>query len=184
VALGSIGGRVWHDLCAVETAHQGPVVSAFAGCVQSADGETRADGAFQDGEPPLTGARLLLGLGRCPATTWKETYSRADGTFVFTDIAPGEYCAMASADDQPIQLIPGRWTSPPDPTADNLAFVDVALAPGEVRGGVDFGWDYLFLPREGCGPARGATVFLPRRRPVALRSSASCWRGLRASPGL
>jgi hypothetical protein len=47
VALGSIGGRVWHDLCAVETVHQGPAVSAIAGCVQSADGETRADGRFR-----------------------------------------------------------------------------------------------------------------------------------------
>jgi hypothetical protein len=146
VALGAIAGRVWHDLCAVDTAHEGSVVGASEGCVESPDGAVHADGLYQSSEPPLAGARILLGTGACPGSPWKETHALGDGTFLFTDVAPGDYCVTVNAEEQPLQLTPGLWTAPADPSGNPIAAVNLALGPGEIKGGADFGWDYQFLP--------------------------------------
>jgi hypothetical protein len=146
-ALGAIAGRVWHDQCAITGGRAGEAETGSEGCVPGDQGSFQADGIAEEGEPPIAGVRVLLGLGPCPAPAWRDTQALGDGTFYFTDLLPGTYCVAVDAVDQPaVTLIPGQWTAPAGQGQSTRIQRTVDLAAGETMGGLDFGWDYAFLP--------------------------------------
>jgi hypothetical protein len=140
-ALGSISGRVWHDQCAVTEARGSEPAVPSSGCIDLGNGSFIANGVYDPSEPPLAGVQVSLALGACPAAPMERNEALGDGTFVFPDLPPGTYCLSVDAADQPLmQLVPGRWTSPPG-QADAVAGVTIQFSPGEIRSGVDFAWD-------------------------------------------
>lgn len=139
-APGSIGGKVWHDLCKVpyETVDTPP-----EGCVKLPDGGLVANGLLEAGEPGLAGVVVELGVGACPSTGLATTTTDANGMYAFAGLSAGTYCISInalSATNETI-LIPGGWTYP---NAEGSATVTVGA--GEDRLDVNFGWDYQFLP--------------------------------------
>jgi hypothetical protein len=140
---GSIGGIVWHDLCAVPDGPMPP--EPPPGCVL--DGGLVANGILEPGEPGLAGVEVDLGAGACPASGLASALTDSDGDYSFGAIPAGTYCVSVNALTAPNDtvLIPGGWTWP---TGSNggTASAEVALAEGEALGDVNFGWDYQFLP--------------------------------------
>jgi hypothetical protein len=159
----SISGLVWHDLCALP---DGPLPPAAPpGCIPFG-GSYEANGVLEAGEPGLANVTIRLGAGACPSSGLASSTSGPDGTFAFAGLAPGSYCVSVGAliDGNDSVLIPGGWTSPvahADPQA-----VGVTLASEEAHSGVNFGWDYQFLPAwpgstPTPAPASGAGGFSP-----------------------
>jgi hypothetical protein len=138
--LGSIGGVVWHDLCAVpyESVTEPP-----EGCVMLADGGLEANGVLEPGEPGIVGVAVSLGAGACPSTGAAVATTGGDGSYAFSDLAAGTYCVSIDPLDATNEtiLIPGGWTHP---NAEGNA--TVTIGEGEDRADVNFGWDYQFLP--------------------------------------
>ncbi len=140
----SLGGFVFHDLCAVPYSSDAP---APEGCVDLPGGGMAADGVYQDDEPGLEGVTVRLAEGSCPGVdTGLTAVSGADGSYVFEELSGGTFCLSitALADGNDSVLIPGGWTYPesaPDPIQQ-----EIVLPPGEENHGVHFGWDYQFLP--------------------------------------
>jgi inhibitor of cysteine peptidase len=135
---GSIGGKVWHDLCKVpyESVTEPP-----EGCVMYDEG-IKANGLLEEGEPGLAGVEMTLGLGACPAVGLATTTTDGDGLYTFAGLEPGTYCVSSdplSAVNEVI-LIPGGWTVPEG------GGITVLLGAGEAVTDVNFGWDYQFLP--------------------------------------
>ncbi len=145
--LGSIGGRVWHDLCAISGGEGGAPAVPSDGCVELGDGAYQADGVREAGEPGIEGVTVTLGEGACPATGLAETTTDANGVFTFDDLEPGSYCVTvdALAEGNDVILIPGEWTAP---EGDGSGFGShvVEVSAGVLSGDIDFGWDYQFLP--------------------------------------
>ncbi|HSB89147.1 MAG TPA: PA14 domain-containing protein [Anaerolineales bacterium] len=167
-APGAISGRVWHDQCAVTEARGSEPAIASPGCIDLGNGSFTANGVLDPSEPPLAGVQVSLGLGACPAAPAERNEAMGDGTFVFPDLPPGAYCVSVDAVDQPLmQLVPGRWTAPPG-QAETTASVTVQLAPGEIRTGVDFGWDYDFLPVPEARP-----TIVPTSPPITCEDAAT-----------
>ena len=137
--LGGIGGKVWHDLCAVphETVDEPP-----DGCVRTESGGLQANGVLEPDEPGIGGVEVALGAGACPATGLATTVSDSDGVYAFVGLEAGTYCVSIDALVAPNEgiLIPGGWTSPDQGQA------TIALGAGETLSDVNFGWDYQFLP--------------------------------------
>ncbi|MBN1978594.1 MAG: hypothetical protein JW918_14445 [Anaerolineae bacterium] len=137
---GSIGGKVWHDLCKVpyET-----VATPPEGCVRLPDGGIVANGLLEGGEPGLAGVVVELGSGACPSTGLATANTDADGMYTFAGLAAGTYCVSVNAlsATNEVILIPGGWTYP---NAEGSA--TVTIGAGEDRLDVNFGWDYQFLP--------------------------------------
>ncbi|TET53207.1 MAG: hypothetical protein E3J64_03955 [Anaerolineales bacterium] len=152
---GSIGGTVWHDLCASPWGPAPPTPPE--GCVELPGGGYQANGVFEAGEPGIAGVVVNLGAGACPSTGAATTTTAANGTYSFTGLAAGTYCVSVDALDPTNEtiLIPGGWTSP---AGDGTVSVAVTVAAGEDRVGVDFGWDYQFLPAPQEGSI-GGTVW-------------------------
>jgi inhibitor of cysteine peptidase len=138
-ALGSIGGKVWHDLCKVpyETVDVPP-----EGCVKLPDGGLVANGLLEAGEPGIEGVVVMLGSGACPSTGLATATAGADGMYTFSGLDAGTYCVSSDPLDATNEkiLIPGGWTNPAGGS------VTVTLGAGEERLDVNFGWDYQFLP--------------------------------------
>jgi hypothetical protein len=138
-ALGSIGGKVWHDLCKVpyETVDVPP-----EGCVKLPDGGLVANGLLEAGEPGIEGVVVMLGSGACPSTGLATAIADADGLYTFSGLGAGTYCVSSDPLDATNEtiLIPGGWTNPAGGS------VTVTLGAGEERLDVNFGWDYQFLP--------------------------------------
>ena len=139
-ASGSIGGKVWHDLCKTpyETVDTPP-----EGCVKLPGGGLVANGLLEAGEPGLEGVVVDLGLGACPSTGLATTASDVDGMYTFTGLDAGTYCVSVNAlgaTNETI-LIPGGWTYP-----NAEGYAAVTIGAGEDRLDVNFGWDYQFLP--------------------------------------
>jgi hypothetical protein len=139
-APATLGGKVWHDLCAVpyESVDEPP-----EGCVQLPDGGLVANGAMEAGEPGIEGVQVALGAGACPSTGLAGALTGANGMYTFAGLDPGTYCVSVNALDATNEtiLIPGGWTFP---NAEGQATVVVGV--GESALGVNFGWDYQFLP--------------------------------------
>ena len=138
-----INGSVWHDLCAV--AGSGEEATPAEGCIAAADGESfQANGLVEDGEPGLAGITVGLGEGECPAEGLMTTTTDESGSYAFADLAAGVYCvsidALAAPND--MILLPGGWTFPESGEALN----SVTVTEGELASGINFGWDYEFLP--------------------------------------
>jgi hypothetical protein len=145
-ATGSIHGVVWHDLCAVpfQTTSIPP-----EGCVAAeTEGAFRANGVLEPGEPGIEGAQVALGEGLCPSTAVATAMSGTDGAYEFTDLAAGTYCLSVDALVEPntSALIPGDWTGPALGGGTGVIRVPVTIGEGEAVTGLDFGWDYQFLP--------------------------------------
>ena len=71
------------------------------------------------------------------------TLTDAAGTYSFAGLEPGTYCVSVDslgATNETI-LIPGSWTYPSDEGQ-----ATVSVGAGESSMGVNFGWDFQFLP--------------------------------------
>ncbi len=158
LALASIEGAVWHDLCDSGADGEPALTQTPPGCVQvdTALGRFHADGSRQASEPGLPGVTLSLAAGACPGGDVLQTaLSDANGAFTFSGLEARPYCVAidsVSADNQ-AALLPGVWTHPQAEA--NLASLDVTLRAGEAMTGVDFGWDEQSSPRH----VRAATYF-------------------------
>ncbi|MCA9921435.1 MAG: hypothetical protein KC421_03635 [Anaerolineales bacterium] len=139
-----INGRIWHDLCAVSTDAEGENIPS-EGCVASAAGAGfQANGLLEDSEPGIPNVVVTLGEGDCPAAGLATATTDEDGDYVFTDLPAGVYCVTVDETDaaNTAVLETGVWTS----TGDGIAAAEITLTAGEVHTGVNFGWDYEFLP--------------------------------------
>ncbi len=143
--LALINGRVWHDLCAVAAGEGEDAAVPSEGCIATAAGAGfQANGLLDPAEPGIPGIVVNLGKGDCPSTGLAEVTTDEDGDYVFLDLAVGTYCVSIDegTDENTAVLETGTWTS----TTDGQAAASVTLANAEVRTGVNFGWDYEFLP--------------------------------------
>ena len=147
-AAAAIRGRVWHDVCALGGGQGGAPLRPGSGCVPAEDGGFRANGVFDSGEPGLAGVTVSLSSGACPTAGQAVTRVTAgDGTYAFTGLAAGVYCvAVPVSGTANAMLLPGQWTHPPDALVRGEALLSISVGGGEERTGVDFGWDYQFLP--------------------------------------
>lgn len=142
--LGIINGRVWHDLCAVAGGEGGEDTVPSAGCIAQPEGGFQANSLLEDDEPGIPDVLVTLSEGECPAA---ETVATAttdeDGDYIFTDLGVGTYCvsvdALAAENEG---LLPGAWTFPES----DISSSTVSLSEGGLVTGINFGWDYQFLP--------------------------------------
>ncbi|MCB9421188.1 MAG: hypothetical protein H6667_15410 [Ardenticatenaceae bacterium] len=141
----SISGIVWHDLCAVAAgAEEGQLIPS-EGCIATADGTSfQANGLVEDSEPGLPDVVINLGEGECPAEGLATATTDDVGNFAFTDLPAGVYCVSIDALSAPNDaiLLPGGWTLPQS----GEALATITVEPGEAVSGVNFGWDFEFLP--------------------------------------
>jgi len=138
---GSISGRVWSDLCDPSAASPAP-----PGCVAvDSAGTLRANGILEGGEAGIPGVLVWMGAGACPTVGVASAATAPDGSYQFTGLGAGSYCVWVDPargpDGRP--LAPGIWSFPTISTPDGLASITTTLGPGEARGDVNFGWDYL-----------------------------------------
>jgi hypothetical protein len=142
---GAIGGRVWHDECGIAGGEGGEPAVPSPGCVELDGGGYAANGLMEQGEAGLSGVLINLGSGSCPSTGLNATVTGNDGEYLFAGLESGSYCVSADALGaiNSTILIPGGWTQP---SGDGLASITISLLPGAQMRGVNFGWDYQFLP--------------------------------------
>lgn len=141
----SISGIVWHDLCAVAAGAEEGELLPSEGCIATADGTSfQANGLVEDGEPGLQDVAVRLGEGQCPAEGLATTTTDAVGNYAFADLAGGVYCVSIDALSAPNDaiLLPGGWTLPQS----GEALATITMEPAEAVSGVNFGWDFEFLP--------------------------------------
>ena len=140
----SIGGRVWHDLCAVAGGEGDAEPEPSAGCIAIADGGFQANGLVEEDEPGIEGVVVSLGEGECPADGLDTATTDADGEYTFADLSDGTYCVSIDPLDETNTaiLVPGSWTFP-EPDVNSAS---ATISEGESQTGVNFGWDYQFLP--------------------------------------
>lgn len=145
---GSISGWVWHDLCAITGQVVLPNLPA-EGCMYSGNTNGyQANGILENGEPGIGGVTISLGFGTCPSLGLGSAISNSDGTFTFTELLSGNYCITVDPStgvNSPI-LMPGGWTKPMQSVSTSPASYTITLVEGQNVTGVDFGWDYLYLP--------------------------------------
>jgi len=138
-ASGSIIGIVWHDLCS--NINQGGAPPP--GCIVAADASGFvANGILEANESGIQGVQLSLGKGFCPSEGLATTTTGPNGSFTFSDLDPGVYCISADASNHQ----PGVWTYPVTEGRTGDGLIVVTLGSGELKDGVNFGWDYLLLP--------------------------------------
>jgi hypothetical protein len=117
-ALGSISGTVWRD--------------------------TNANGLHNASEPGLANVEVRLTCVGCPgAGTPTFTSTDSQGNYTFGSLASATY-SVEVAKEFPANsgiLTSGGWTRPP--VSGTWAAIQIVLAGGEDRGGVDFGWSLL-----------------------------------------
>ncbi len=122
LALGSISGTVWRD--------------------------TNANGLHNASEPGLANVEVRLSCVGCPgAGTPAFTTTDAQGDYSFGSLASATY-SVEVAKEFPANggiLTSGGWTRPP--VSGTWASIQIVLAGGEDRGGVNFGWSFLSLFR-------------------------------------
>jgi len=140
----SISGRVWHDLCDSGAVGQPAPPALPRGCVAAVQGGYRANGILENGEPGISRVRVSLGVGACPSTGLAAVTTNQTGAYTFAGLTAGTYCVSIAAAEAPNQsiLLPGDWTWP----GVGIGGATVTLAAGENRSGINFGWDYQFLP--------------------------------------
>jgi hypothetical protein len=143
--MGIINGKVWHDLCAVAGGDGGDENAVPSeGCIAAPGGGFQANSLLDEDEPGIPNVLVSLGDGNCPAPTNIATATTdEDGDYVFTDLAAGSYCVSIDAlDIENELLLPGAWTFP---DADDSS-TSITLTDGDLVTGINFGWDYQFLP--------------------------------------
>ena len=143
--LALVNGRVWHDLCSVAPGDGENEGTPSQGCIaQTNTPGFQANGLLEEGEPGLQSILVNLGEGECPSTGFASIATDEDGDYVFLDIPAGTYClSIDNSDPQNASIQEeGLWTFPEN----NVSEVTITLEQGEIRTGVNFGWDYAFLP--------------------------------------
>lgn len=167
---GAIGGRVWNDLC-----EPAPDVAVPAGCIAGPDGSLRANGILEQGETGIGGVLITLGAGACPASDLTSVASAGDGTYVFPGLGAGTYCVSIDAAAQPVLSgLQGVWTFPTVSEPSGVAAHSVQIGDGEVRGDVNFGWDFATQPTptpEPATPTPELETATPTLTPTATPSS-------------
>ena len=151
-ALGGISGRVWHDVCAISGGEGGVVATGSDGCVPRDDSFV-ANGALDPDEPALAGVVVTLNNGACPGSvTLVSATTDESGAYTFPNLTAGDYCVFVNAAEEPnaALLIPGEWTAPAD--AQSPGTTTVTITAGQTTDGVNFGWDYQFLPEPETPP--------------------------------
>lgn len=144
---GAIAGRVWSDVCVPAEGQGLP-----AGCVDTAEGQM-PDGTPEAGEPGIARVFVSIGPGACPSAGLATATSSGDGTYSFAGLAAGLYCISIDPTEQDVLMTRGgAWTFPSGMPPAGIATAAVALAEGEVRGNVDFGWAYRALPTATVAP--------------------------------
>ncbi len=141
---GMIRGKVFHDTCGVP--EWGPLPDPMPlGCRED---DAVGDGIWQPFDPGIANVVVRLGSGSCPSIDRGAVLTDANGDFFFFFAEPGHYCvsvdSLDSGNDE--MLIPGGWTAPADSAGAQVASWEVDVPPGETVYGVNFGWDYQFLP--------------------------------------
>jgi hypothetical protein len=158
-ASAPIGGSVWHDLCAGGVEGQPDPASPPPGCIWVGDQNSfSGDAVRQSGEPGIGEVLVELGPGACPSIGLATTFTAEDGSFTFSDIAPGTYCVSVDPGlgSNASILAPGQWTAPE--RVSGRIQVGVAVGLGEGAHGVDLGWDYQFLPAPEPTPVASSTA--------------------------
>ncbi|MCB8937462.1 MAG: hypothetical protein H6654_18505 [Ardenticatenaceae bacterium] len=143
--MGIINGKVWHDLCAVAGGDGGDDTAVPSeGCIALPEGGFQANSLLDAGEPGIPNVLVSLGEGECPVPNSTATATTDDdGDYVFTDLPAGTYCISVNALDIANQpLLPGGWTFPDNETSSTT----ITLSDGDLVTGINFGWDYQFLP--------------------------------------
>lgn len=150
---GSISGRVWHDLCGAtgQTAEEAQASGADAtGCTAGPEGTLQANGLFDPEEPGIAGAQVSLFAAACTAITGTDpvvALTDDAGRYVFSDLPPGDYCVFVdAADDVNVDVLDEGLVTAPSTDGVTSNSVDVTLAAGEAGEGINFAWDYTFLP--------------------------------------
>jgi hypothetical protein len=140
--LPRVTGVVWSDQCESIGVIPGEAPPP-PGCVYR-EGAYGADGIRQPSEAGIEGVTIRYSPGGCPpsgngATVWEPTGS--DGAFAQV-LTPGTYCFWLerAGDANEAVLGEGLLTYPPG-GYDAPSNYEVTLAWGEVRAGLDFGWD-------------------------------------------
>lgn len=164
-AAGIIRGTVWNDRCTSE---------AQTACVQTADGERRANGLREADEPGLPDVPVELGAGPCPASGLDRTTTGMDGTYAFIGRGPGEYCVSLDLEDPQVRqaLPPGRLTT-------GAASVTVQLEPGQDLSGIEFGWEHIVPAATNTPHALASPTPTAEHTEVTALVNANC----RAGPG-
>lgn len=172
----SIGGIVWHDLCAVP---DGPApATPPTGCIEEG-GSLRANGIREPGEPGIAGIKVDLHFGGCATEPVASVLTDADGQYVFDGIlAFGNYCVAVRAATPPNDaiLIPGGWTYPPGIFGAD-AFANATVDSGDILNDRDFGWDYQFLPVAGAATEVPTAVAASEPPQFKFDKNAFCRKG-------
>ena len=143
--LAVVTGVVWHDLCSIDWDDPAAVQE---GCVPG-DPYPTGDGVRAEGEPGIPGVVVSYMTREC-FMGWDFARSHnvhsptdADGAY-YQYLAPGTYCFAILHDFGNHAILDnGVWTSPETTNPAMTPTIDVTVAEGEVRTGVDFGYDYL-----------------------------------------
>jgi hypothetical protein len=135
--LGVISGLVWQDQCSnnedTDLLPSGCVIfdSAFVG-----------NGVYDDGELGLDSFSITLGTGVCPADGLATAMTDVSGTFIFSELAPGEYCVTAHDSTSQNAL----WTYPKSGSGAGVGWITVTVGAAEIVRDINFGRDYLEIP--------------------------------------
>jgi hypothetical protein len=142
---GLISGKVWQDICDVSTLAQGTNPEPGKGCSIKESVSYSANGMHDGGEPGLEGLLVDLGQGACPSSGLGATITDGDGFFLFTGLREGTYCVSVDAKyDQNARILSlGEWAFPDAVLSGRHK---LTLADGEIRTGVNFGWEFLTDP--------------------------------------
>lgn len=143
-STGSFSGIVWHDLCALP---DGLLPKPLpAGCAPNGSGGATADGTREPGEPGIPGVQVELHETECESPVSATAVTDGDGSYSFTELPDGRYCATIESNSatNAALLFPGIWTHPTSLTS-RAQLADV-IVNGVSLSGLDFGWDFQFLP--------------------------------------
>ncbi|MCP4418610.1 MAG: hypothetical protein GY805_18475 [Chloroflexi bacterium] len=143
-SMGIINGHIWHDLCSVAGGEGEETAVPSAGCIATTDGGFQANTLLEENEPGIPEVLVHLSEDACPPeNNFQTATTDEDGDYLFTDLKAGTYCVSVNAlavENEP--LLPGAWTFP---EAD-VSSTTVILEDGDLVIGINFGWDYQFLP--------------------------------------
>lgn len=146
VTLGTINGRIWHDLCVGTGGQVGEDEETAVGCIivaTDAGQVLQANGTLEPSESGIAGVEVALSNGECPGEAATTALSDDNGDFSFGDLEAGTYCLSVEAESNvnTAVLESGVWSSLPNDSTSTA----ITIADGKTAG-ADFGWDYEFLP--------------------------------------
>ena len=136
---GSIAGVVWDDLCSDSTNEQGLLI----GCVfDQVHNLYYANGILEIGELGIPNAEISIGKGSCPSKGLATVLTRADGSFGFSGLVPGEYCLSAVVErmTESDPLDQGVWTFPFENQGKEVGWRSIFIDAGQELENVNFGW--------------------------------------------